>query len=68
MAEPVWNANLTGRCPPELVGTKRRVAVKLRCGRTDESGWLAWEDKRDFRTRWTLTGSAGDITHWREIE
>lgn len=68
MADPVWNENLTGRCPTELIGTQKRVAVKLRNGRTDESGWRAWEDKDDYRTRWTLTGHPADITHWRLIE
>lgn len=68
-ATPVWTPNLKGRCPSRFIVTKTRVAVRLRNGREiDNPGWQAWSDRAAEATRWTLTGSDFDITHWKEIE
>ena len=71
-----WQPNDKGRCPAHLVGTQKRVAVRLRDGsvhgetpvNTDSKlGWPAWCERGATGTRWTLTGCRSDIMEWREL-
>lgn len=69
-AESRWRTNI-GRCPPELVGTSKRVFVRLRCGLEprDPDGnlqsWPADTGMRGRNTRWTLEEHPFDIVKWR---
>lgn len=57
-----WRENTSGKCPPSLKGTDRRVRVRLRNGRESKDAWPA--DGKHPKTRWTLIGSPFDITHY----
>ena len=73
---PIWHLN-PGHCPPALVGTRKRVAVRLRNGIVDgeqpltaatPAGWPAWTDRTNKeRTRWTLERSPFDIIEYRVL-
>lgn len=77
MSQPgeVWMKN-PGRCPSHLMGTGKRVVVRLRNGTEQgrqpvnadtKAGWPAWGDRGSQRTDWSLTGSPFDILEYLEL-
>ncbi len=52
----------TWRCPTRLLGTDRRVWVRLRNGMEPKETWAAWGKNG---CRWESSGHPFDITHYR---
>ena len=66
MSAPVWQTN-DGRMPTREFGMGpaiTHVFVRLRNGIQPPQSWPV-DTGRAQSTRWSLTGDAFDITHWR---
>lgn len=67
-----WQEN-TGRCPEHLIGTNKRVAVKLRDGTkhglvpVSSYGPRGWPANGKGACRWHKTGCRADIIEYKEL-